>query len=437
GEPRRPGTVAVERRADAGHEAVVLVARAAERLRADADGVVRLVAGKLIDGGIAEVHRRVEGRAHVGRDVGAEAVHQAAVRAHLPGMRRRAGAVERGLLEFRKLEDADFVVAARGQEVANRVRAAVELEADGVAIAIAERRRVRIGDRVIGPKAVLDALAGGNGRQRALPGENQGRTSRGVAGEGVVVGVVMTVVENAAFGESAPPRRAGPALLGRDDDDAVGRIGAVERGRGRTFHDLDVFDLLGIDVAETAEVASAVAEVRRAVIGTHANAVDDVDRIVGEADAAHAANADALAGAGLTAALDHHARDAAVQHVREVPDGSRLGQLADVDVRDGVPDLDAPLLAGSGGHDLLELHDARDHDEIDGERLSLHDGNRLLLLLVTDADDADLGRADRHAGDLIFAVGPRGRGETRADDDDAGILQRGARALHGHGAGER
>src|SRR6185437_14655243 len=125
----------------------------------------------------------------------------------------------------------------------------------------------------------------------------------------------MTVVENAAFGESAPPRRAGPALLGRDDDDAVRRIGAVQRRRGRTLHDFDVFDLLGIDVAETAEVASAVAEVRRAVISTHANAVDDVDRIVGQTDAAHAANADALAGAGLTSALDHHARDAAVQHV--------------------------------------------------------------------------------------------------------------------------
>src|SRR6185437_7519888 len=379
----------------------------------------------------------VEGWAHVGRDVGAEAVHQTAVRAHLPRMRRRAGAVERGLLEFRKLEHADFVVAAGGQEVANRVRAAVELEANGVAVAVAERRRVRIGDRVVGTKAVLDALAGGNRRQRALPGENQGRTSRGVAGEGVVVGVVMTVVENAAFGESTPPRRAGPTLLGRDDDDAVRGIGAVECGRGRALHDLDVFDLLRIDVAETAEVASTVAEVRRAVIGTHANAVDDVDRIVGQADAAHAANADALAGAGLTSALDHHARDAAVQHVREVPDGSRLRQLADVDVRDRVPNLDAPLFTGGGGHDLLELDHARHHDEIDGERLSLHDGNGLFLLLVADADDADFGRAHRQAGDLVLAVGARGRRETRADDDDAGILQRGARALHGHGAGER
>src|SRR5436190_10883003 len=131
---------------------------------------------------------------------------------------------------------------------------------------------------------------------------------------------MVAVVEHAPLGEDGPARRAGTTLLRGDDDDAVCRIRSIERSGRGSLHDLDVLDLLWIDVTNAAEVAPAVSERRRAVVRAHTDSVNDVDRIVGQANAADAAHSNALARARLAAALYHDAWHARVQHVAHVTD---------------------------------------------------------------------------------------------------------------------
>ena len=55
-----------------------------------------------------------------------------------------------------------------------------------------------------------------------------------------------------------------------------------------------------------------------------------------------------------------------------------------------MPELDPPLVTGGGGDDLLELHDRAREREVDRERLPGDDGDGALLLVVADAEDAEL-----------------------------------------------
>src|SRR6185503_1161408 len=401
---RRPRAIAMERGVHDRDGAVVDVPRTTERLRADAHRVVRFVRRALRDRRVTEVHLRVELLVHLTADVAAEAVHQTRVRTRGPVVRGDAERVVALALERRQIEHADFIVAARGNEVAHRIRAGRQLNAGSVAIAFAERRGVRIGDRAVRTKAVLDAGPGGDRRQRALARLNEQRARRAVARERVVREVVVHVIEDAALDEAIPARGARAALLRRDDHDAVGGVGAVQRGRRRTLHDLDVLDLLGVDVAETAEVRAAVAERRRAVVGAHANAVDHVDRVIRERHRAHTAHANALARTRLPAALHHHARHAGVEHVGKIPDGRLFGELRDRDVFDRVADFDAALLAGGRRHDFLQLHDRLSHHEVERRRFVVADADRLLLLLIPDANDSNLGRAGRDAANRVLAI---------------------------------
>ena len=50
-----------------------------------------------------------------------------------------------------------------------------------------------------------------------------------------------------------PLRPAGGALLGRDDDDAVGRLGAVDRAGRGTLEDFDVFDVRRVEVGDAVD----------------------------------------------------------------------------------------------------------------------------------------------------------------------------------------
>ena len=80
-----------------------------------------------------------------------------------------------------------------------------------------------------------------------------------------------------------------------------------------------------------------------------ADAVDVVERLVGERNAVGAADPDPGAGAGGAAALEHlDARRPARDQVGELGDRRELGHRGDVDGRDGVGDLELALLAGGG-----------------------------------------------------------------------------------------
>src|SRR4051812_1557052 len=114
-----------------------------------------------------------------------------------------------------------------------------------------------------------------------------------MASEGVVPRIRVAVIEVAALTVDVPVRCPRTAPLGRDDDDAIRGIRTVQRGGRRSFHDLDVLDLLGIDVANSAGVAATGAIAIAPDIARHANAVDHVDRIVRQVERVLTTNADA------------------------------------------------------------------------------------------------------------------------------------------------
>ena len=112
--------------------------------------------------------------------------------------------------------------------------------------------------------------------------------------------------------------------------------------------------------------------------------------------------------------------------------------LRDREVLDRVADFDATLFAGGRRHDFLQLHDRLRHREVERRRLAVEDADRLLLLLIADADHADFGGAGRHAGGSCICR-PVRSSATRLvpSKNDAGFLKRSAAGLRGHGTGER
>ena len=96
-----------------------------------------------------------------------------------------------------------------------------------------------------------------------------------------------------------PRRLSDRALLGDDLDHAVRRFGSVERRRGRTLHDLDALDVVGIEVVPARRRRGAEALVLHAgrLRVVDAYAVDVDERLIREREARDAANADRRAGA--------------------------------------------------------------------------------------------------------------------------------------------
>src|SRR5689334_2356588 len=167
----------------------------------------------------------------------------------------------------------------------------------------------------------------------------------------------MAIVEESALGEHGPLGRTGTPFLRRYDDDAICCVGTVQGRCRRPLHDLDVLNRLRVDVADSTEIAPAVPERSRTVVRRHAYAIDDVDRIIIQAYAAHAAHPNPLAGACLTPALDHDTGYAGIQHVSDCANRLALDELRDVDVGNAVAQLRATLLTRCRRDDLLELDD--------------------------------------------------------------------------------
>ena len=228
-----------------------------------------------------------------------------------------------------------------------------------IAIARAERRGVLVARHVKRRHAVLHADAGGHLAQGAegRVGIGRGGPRRGCgarAPPGVGRRVVVKIPHRGLLGVVRPLRLACDALLGRDDNHAVRRVGAVQGGRRGTAHDLDVLDLLGIEVAHAAGEGTAHAHRRRTRRALDANAVDEVDRVVRQRHRARAANADAHARAGLRGAEDGHARGAIAEQVTDAGDGERLREVGRRHLRDGVADFHTPLVTGGGRHDRAQ-----------------------------------------------------------------------------------
>ena len=139
----------------------------------------------------------------------------------------------------------------------------------------------------------------------------------------------------------------GAALLGRDQDHAVGGLTAVQRGRRGALEDRDALDVLGIEVRD-AVAAVAVARIgdtpdgrigllRRRVENRHA--VDHVQRLIVAGHRADAADADLGGGARTRRAFvylhagrlarerENHVRRLDVRELRSLDLVGRIGQV--------------------------------------------------------------------------------------------------------------
>ena len=152
-------------------------------------------------------------------------------------------------------------------------------------------------------------------------------------------------------------RRAAPATLRDDLNDAIRRLRAIERRGGGSLDDLDALDLFRIDVVDPACAATASLHRSLRGIAVHAHAVDVDDRIIAQRETARAPNADLCARADLAGRGQHD--DAGRSSPDELVHGPRRRNLEYVRRLDRLDDVtDRALLHDptcAGDYDLVEL----------------------------------------------------------------------------------
>src|SRR5581483_5011444 len=137
---------------------------------------------------------------------------------------------------------------------------------------------------------------------------------------------------------------AGAAL--RDDlNDAVRRLGAVDRARGRPLDDLDALYVFRIEVIETRHDLLALGARRSGVRIVHdAHAVDVDERLRGQAERRDAADRDVRSGPRLpVAGREGDPRRPGIEHPGDVLRPGDLEALRHADLGHRVPDLAARL----------------------------------------------------------------------------------------------
>jgi hypothetical protein len=249
-----------------------------------------------------------------------------------------------------------------------------------------------------------------------------------MAADRVVGRIIRAVLDQAALAVHVPARRAGPALLRRDHDDAVRRVGAVERRGGRTLDDLDRLDLVRVQITDPARLAATREQGARVRVARHPDAVDDVDRIVRQVQAVVAADADARARPGLGSERHRHTGCAGGEHLLNRRH-RRLGDdLGGVDVRDRVTELGAAGFPRRRRHDFLQSDGDLLQREVQRRRFASGHRYRLPLLAEADPEHAHARRARRHVAQRVATLGVCRREQRRADDDDARVGHRLRRA---------
>src|SRR6185503_10879956 len=170
------------------------------------------------------------------------------------------------------LHRAELVLEVAGEEEAQGVVAARDLRAVEAALADVDRRVRLLAQLLDLGHAVELAEPVGDGLVEAP--RDLRRVPRGqVAPLGPGVRVWVLVLHGALLRGPRPPRVAWTPLLGRDDDDAVRRVGAVERRRTGPLHNFNILNLFRADVAQAARARAARGQVARAAVEPHA--VDD------------------------------------------------------------------------------------------------------------------------------------------------------------------
>ena len=240
----------------------------------------------------ARCHSEVELRTHCHVQVRSVRALLERVRAGCVVFDRNLQRVEALPLEVRDPVGSHFLFLVAADEVADALGSTRDLQTQLIAPAILDGREEVIVVHVHRREAVHHARRarrrhrGGGLLQQALD-RRVGRR-RTMTEDRVHRRVIVPVLHHALVGVDRPPRATRTPLLRRDDDDAVRRVGAVERRRARPLHDLDVLDLFRVDVRNatvrrTTDAYAAAGRVTPAAASTrHADAVDDVDGIVAQ-----------------------------------------------------------------------------------------------------------------------------------------------------------
>ena len=185
-----------------------------------------------------------------------------------------------------------------------------------------------------------------------------------------------------------------------DDHDAVRRIGAVNRGRGRVPENGDVLDVGRIEVIE--RIAAGRETATRS--GAHGDAVDDVERLAARADRRGAADSDREAAAGIVVIDDLHAGHLVLdQHLR-ADDPARI-KLRVGHGRDRAGDVPRALLAIAGHDHFGQCDRGGGECEVGHDFLSFSHGDVDRCLTIADHLGAHRLGAGRDARDDVAAVG--------------------------------
>src|SRR5688572_6820923 len=162
----------------------------------------------------------------------------------------------------------------------------------------------------------------------------------------------------------AEPARSRTTLLGRDDDDAVGRARAVKRRRVGALEDAERLDVVRIEIVDrAAEIVSADDSAATARVG-HRDTIDNEERLVAACEGVLTTDDDVGRSALRAGAGDLNACDLALNLLHDVL-GAGLVQLFIRELLLGCAELALFLDdSKSRDHDALELGRSADDGEV-------------------------------------------------------------------------
>ena len=358
-----------------------------------------------------------------GRQIGAQAVAAKRIGPNLRGGQgpHAAPCEQAGYFDIRHFVDAGLVFGLTGDKELHLIAAARGLEAVLLTGALVDWGQRGAVQHVAVRQRIDGARFRRNGRQQA--DRRDGWRGRGLAPERPHIRIGDRIGDRAVLGRHAVVRFAGLAALGRDHDHAVGRLGAIQGGRRRTFHHLDRFDLGGVNVVQSRRAGPTDAQ-RIVGVGRGANPINHDDGIVAEGKRVLSANANARASACCPRLHDLYARSAARQqgtHVRhrQVSELVRYG-----DLRGGIGQFDFALVAADRGNHRRQRERRLGDLKIRHHGHVCQDGHRRLFGFVADPIEVDDVRAGGETTQRIATVIARQRAVRGSRHENANLTDR-------------
>ena len=210
----------------------------------------------------------------------------------------------------------------------------------------------------------------------------------------VVVGIVVEVPQDSLLGgkgEAVLPR---DPLLRFDQDDSRRRLGAIQCGRRRALHHLDVGDVLRVDIVQPRH-RLPIAEVEgarpRARLVADPDPVDVDDRVVVLRQTRRPSHPNGRAAPHAPRRLgDRHPGGSRVQQLGNVRDRPLINRLLGIEALDVGTHLRPPQRRrGNRGDHFTQLHRLRRKHEIHRRRLPHADCHRFGCPIIPDRAGLD------------------------------------------------